>query len=96
MAVDQALLDACPIRMRPVMMTSATIVLALTPAAFGLGAGAETNAPLAVAVIGGMITSTLLTLLVVPAAYSLVENWRERHRARHQLATTQPPQQGPA
>jgi HAE1 family hydrophobic/amphiphilic exporter-1 len=64
--------------MRPVLMTSATIVLALAPAAFGLGAGAETNAPLAIAVIGGMITSTLLTLVVVPAAYSLVENWRAR------------------
>jgi HAE1 family hydrophobic/amphiphilic exporter-1 len=80
MAVDAALADACPIRMRPVLMTSATIVLALAPAAFGLGAGAETNAPLAVAVIGGMITSTLLTLVVVPAAYSLIENWRERRR----------------
>jgi hydrophobe/amphiphile efflux-1 (HAE1) family protein len=81
LAVDAALLDACPIRMRPVLMTSATIVLALLPAAFGLGAGAETNAPLAVAVIGGMVTSTLLTLVVVPAAYSLVENWRARRSA---------------
>ncbi len=80
MDVDGALLDACPIRMRPVLMTSLTIVLALAPAALGLGAGAETNAPLAVAVIGGMITATLLTLVVVPAAYSLVENWRV-HRA---------------
>ena len=82
LAVNPALLDACPIRMRPVLMTSATIVLALFPAALGLGAGAETNAPLAVAVIGGMITSTLLTLVVVPSAYSLVENWRERRRAK--------------
>jgi len=81
MAVDQALRDACPIRMRPVLMTSLTLILALTPAAFGLGAGAETNAPLAIAVIGGMITSTLLTLVVVPAAYSLLENWRERRHA---------------
>ena len=78
MGVDGALLDACPIRMRPVLMTSLTIVLALAPAALGLGAGAETNAPLAVAVIGGMVTATLLTLVVVPAAYSLVENWRVR------------------
>ena len=78
LGVDAALSDACPIRLRPVLMTSLTIVLALLPAALGLGAGAETNAPLAVAVIGGMITSTLLTLVVVPAAYSLVENWRER------------------
>jgi HAE1 family hydrophobic/amphiphilic exporter-1 len=80
MSVDDALRDACPIRMRPVLMTSLTLILALLPAAFGLGAGAETNAPLATAVIGGMVTSTLLTLVVVPAAYSLVENWRERRR----------------
>jgi len=73
MAVDDALRDACPIRMRPVLMTSMTIILALAPAAIGLGSGSETNQPLSVAVIGGMITSTLLTLVVVPAAYSLLE-----------------------
>ncbi|MBF0445765.1 MAG: efflux RND transporter permease subunit, partial [Magnetococcales bacterium] len=44
------------------------------PAAMGMGAGADTNAPLAVAIIGGMVSSTLLTLVVVPAVYSLVEN----------------------
>jgi HAE1 family hydrophobic/amphiphilic exporter-1 len=81
MEVDAALADACPIRMRPVLMTSLTLILALAPAAIGLGAGGETNAPLAIAVIGGMITSTLLTLVVVPAAYSLLENWRARRRA---------------
>jgi HAE1 family hydrophobic/amphiphilic exporter-1 len=81
--VDEALKDACPIRMRPVLMTSATVILALFPAALGLGAGAETNGPLAVAVIGGMISSTLLTLVVVPAVYSLVERFIERWRGRH-------------
>jgi HAE1 family hydrophobic/amphiphilic exporter-1 len=50
-----------------------TTILALLPAALGLGAGADTNGPLAVAVIGGMVSSTLLTLVVVPAVYSLVE-----------------------
>jgi HAE1 family hydrophobic/amphiphilic exporter-1 len=80
--VDEALKDACPIRMRPVLMTSATVILALFPAALGLGAGAETNGPLAVAVIGGMISSTLLTLVVVPAVYSLVERFVERWRGR--------------
>ena len=78
LAVDAALRDACPTRMRPVLMTSATIILALFPAALGLGAGAETNQPLSIAVIGGMISSTLLTLVVVPAVYSLVEGRRER------------------
>ena len=82
MGVDEALRNACPIRMRPVVMTSLTIILALAPAAVGLGAGAETNAPLSLAVIGGMISSTLLTLVVVPAGYSLVEGWRERRRER--------------
>ncbi len=76
MRVDEALRDACPTRMRPVLMTSATIILALFPAALGLGAGAETNQPLSIAVIGGMISSTLLTLVVVPAVYSLVEGRR--------------------
>jgi HAE1 family hydrophobic/amphiphilic exporter-1 len=74
MQVDAALRDACPTRMRPVLMTSATVILALFPAALGLGAGAETNQPLSIAVIGGMISSTLLTLVVVPAVYSLVES----------------------
>ncbi|MEW5891631.1 MAG: efflux RND transporter permease subunit [Pseudomonadota bacterium] len=80
MGIDAALLEACPIRLRPVLMTSFTVILALLPAALGLGAGAETNGPLAVAVIGGMLSSTLLTLVVVPAVYSLVENWVARRK----------------
>jgi HAE1 family hydrophobic/amphiphilic exporter-1 len=99
MSVDDALRDACPIRMRPVVMTSLTIILALLPAALGLGAGAETNKPLSVAVIGGMITSTLLTLVVVPSAYSLVEGWRERRRGPRRggaaaVSTPQSPRDG--
>lgn len=84
--IDSALREACPIRMRPVVMTSLTIILALLPAALGLGAGAATNGPLAVAVIGGMITSTLLTLVVVPSVYSLLEHRLERVRARRSAA----------
>lgn len=82
MGVDAALRQACPIRMRPVLMTSATIVLAMLPAALGVGAGSDTNGPLAVAVIGGMVSSTLLTLVVVPAVYSLVENARAGRATR--------------
>jgi HAE1 family hydrophobic/amphiphilic exporter-1 len=78
--IDEALLEACPIRMRPVLMTSATVVLALAPAALGLGAGSDTNGPLAVAVIGGLISSTLLTLVVVPSVYSMVEHRVEKFR----------------
>jgi len=72
--IDEALSKACPIRLRPVLMTSLTVILALLPPALGWGAGSDTNGPLAIAVIGGMLSSTLLTLVVVPAAYSLVEN----------------------
>lgn len=77
--VDDALREACPTRLRPVTMTSLTLILALVPAAAGLGAGAETNAPLAAAIIGGMVAAFLLTLLVIPAAYSLLENFLLRH-----------------
>ena len=83
MVIDDALLNACPIRLRPVLMTSATIILALFPASLGLGAGAETNGPLAVAVIGGMVSSTLLTLVVVPSVYSLVEGGLRKWELRH-------------
>ena len=78
----EALLEACPQRLRPVLMTSLTIVLALLPAALGFGAGADTNGPLAVAVIGGMVSSTLLTLVVVPAVYSLVAGGLSRASLR--------------
>jgi len=80
--IQHALLEACPIRMRPVLMTSLTMILALLPAALGFGAGSDTNGPLAVAVIGGMVSSTLLTLVVVPAVYSLVENALIRIRGK--------------
>jgi len=77
-SIEQSLMEACPIRLRPILMTSLTIILAMLPAAFGAGAGSDTNAPMAVAVIGGMISSTLLSLVVVPAVYSLIEGALER------------------
>jgi len=80
MEIDTALATACPVRMRPVLMTSLTVILAMLPAALGVGAGSDTNGPLAVAVIGGMASSTLLTLVVVPAVYSLVERGLARGR----------------
>ncbi len=81
LSVHEALSEACPVRLRPVLMTSLTIILALLPAAIGLGAGSETNKPLSIAIIGGMISSTLLTLVVVPAAYSLVMSKLEKFKA---------------
>lgn len=91
-SINEALLEACPIRMRPVLMTSLTVIISMLPAALGTGEGSDTNAPLAVAVIGGMVSSTLLTLIVVPAVYSLVENgvlhfhrWTEKIHQKNRL-----------
>ncbi len=90
-AIDEALLEACPIRLRPVLMTSFTVILALLPAALGFGAGHETNGPLAVAVIGGMISSTLLTLVVVPPVYSIMEGFMETLKTRSTPKLTEQP-----
>jgi HAE1 family hydrophobic/amphiphilic exporter-1 len=75
MDTSTAIRTACPRRMRPVLMTSLTVVLAMSPAALGVGVGAGQYGPLAVAVIGGVTSSTLLTLVVIPAAYSLMARW---------------------
>ncbi len=67
-----ALVDAGRARLRPILMTTGTTVVGLLPMALGLGEGAELRAPLAVTVIGGLVVATLLTLVVIPVAYSLV------------------------
>lgn len=71
MNVRDALLEACPIRLRPILMTSFATIAAAVPPALGIGPGAETRIPMALVVIGGVIFSTALTLFVVPCAYSL-------------------------
>jgi HAE1 family hydrophobic/amphiphilic exporter-1 len=78
--VYDALLDACPLRLRPILMTSVATVAAAIPAALALGPGAETTRPMAVVVIGGVTLSTILTLIVVPCAYSLLSRFEStRH-----------------
>ncbi len=67
----EALLKACPVRLRPIIMTSTATVAGALPEALALGPGAETTIPMAVAIIGGVIASTVLTLFVVPVVYSL-------------------------
>jgi HAE1 family hydrophobic/amphiphilic exporter-1 len=69
----EALARAGRVRLRPILMTTATTVFGLLPMALGLGEGAELRTPMALTVIGGMITSTLLTLLVVPAVYAILD-----------------------
>ena len=69
----EAILLAAQDRLRPILMTALTTILGLLPLAFGLGEGTEMNQPMGIAVIGGLVTSTLLTLYIVPVVYSLVD-----------------------
>jgi len=78
----EAIMEAGRVRLRPIIMTTATTVLGLTPLALGIGAGADLRAPLAVAVIGGLISATLLTLIVVPVIYASLESLRGLARSR--------------
>jgi len=71
-SVDEALLEAGEKRLRPILMTTFAMIGAMLPLAFGGGAGSESNAPMALAIIGGLVSSTVLTLLVVPAIYKFM------------------------
>lgn len=75
---DEALGNAARIRLRPIVMTSLAMIFGMTPLALGLGSGAESRAPMAHAVIGGLITSTLLTLVVVPVVYSCLDDLKKK------------------
>jgi HAE1 family hydrophobic/amphiphilic exporter-1 len=80
----EAVVRAARVRLRPILMTSLTTVAALLPMALGFGEGGSLRSPLAVAVIGGLTASTVLTLLVVPAVYLLLDNLRpQRVREEH-------------
>lgn len=74
MAIREAILDAGQRRFRPIMMTSLSTILGLLPLTFGFGESAELRAPMAIAVIGGLATSTLLTLVIIPCYYESIEN----------------------
>lgn len=81
MSVREALLDACPTRLRPILMTSITVIAAAVPPALAVGPGAETMVPMALTVIGGVAFSTLLTLFVVPCAYEIFSKFERQHHA---------------
>ena len=86
----QALLNAAKVRLRPILMTTLAMVFGMFPLAFGLGEGNEQRAPLAHAVIGGVIASTLLTLLVVPVFYSLLDGGTSKLRRKLGIAMKYP------
>jgi HAE1 family hydrophobic/amphiphilic exporter-1 len=74
MTLREAILDGGERRLRPIMMTTATTILGLLPLTLGFGESVALRAPIAIAVIGGMVTSTLLTLVIIPCYYEGIEN----------------------
>ena len=72
---NEAILTAGPVRLRPILMTSISTILALLPVAIGLGVGAETTAPMATAVIGGLLMSSIFTLVLIPVVYTLFDDF---------------------
>src|SRR6185503_11606990 len=79
---EAALMAAGRKRFRPILMTTFALIAGMMPVAVGVGEGAEFYRPMAVAIIGGTITSTLLTLLVIPSFYDSIEIWRDRALAK--------------
>ena len=80
----EAILRAGLVRLRPILMTTAATILGMLPIALGLGAGAELRAPMAIVIIGGLMSSTLLSLVVIPVAYAVVDTIRNKMRRRGQ------------
>jgi HAE1 family hydrophobic/amphiphilic exporter-1 len=71
-----ALIEAGRVRLRPIMMTTIALIAGMIPVALGRGEGADFRAPLGIAIIGGVITSTVLTLVVIPTVYEIMDDWR--------------------
>jgi multidrug efflux pump subunit AcrB len=79
-AIEEAVIEAAVIRLRPILMTSFSTVFGILPIALGAGAGAESRQPLGIAVVGGVLFSTFLTLLLVPVVYSLLARFTKAKR----------------
>jgi HAE1 family hydrophobic/amphiphilic exporter-1 len=88
-AKTEAIMEAGRARLRPILMTTLTTALGLLPMAIGFGEGAEVRTPMAITVIGGLLVSTLLTLIVIPVVYSLLDRkeWPASSAARSELAS---------
>ena len=90
-SVREAVREAAALRLRPVLMTASVAILGLLPMLLSRGVGAETQRPLATVVVGGLITSTILTLLLLPLMYEWIENRRERRAGQASTAVGQAP-----
>jgi HSP20 family molecular chaperone IbpA len=93
MGRTEALQEAVKVRLRPILMTSCTMIFGMLPLALKLEPGAETRAPMAVVVIGALLSSTILTLVVVPSLYTVMDDLQNKlfHRGRKPAAADIPP-----
>jgi multidrug efflux pump subunit AcrB len=82
LSVADAVITACRVRLRPILMTSMATIIGLAPMALKLGTGGEQYTPMARAIIGGLTSSVLLTIFIVPAAYLWVYGRKEKHASR--------------
>lgn len=80
LSIYDAVVEACSTRLRPIFMTTFSTILAMLPVAFGLGEGAELRQSMGVVIVGGLFSSTMLTLLVIPVIYLLVETYMEKRK----------------
>ena len=92
---DAAMRRAGPVRLRPILMTTFAMIFGMLPSALGAGEGAEVRRPMAIAIIGGLVSSTLLTLLIVPVVYSLIDPLSEWIRRRVLALRDEPQPQQP-
>jgi HAE1 family hydrophobic/amphiphilic exporter-1 len=88
LSAREAILEAGPTRLRPILMTTLTMVLGMTPLALAIGAGSEIRQSMAIVVIGALISSTLLTLVLVPVIYTYMEGLRARLSRKKKFAPT--------
>lgn len=93
---DDAVLKAGPVRLRPILMTALSTIAGMLPVAIGLGSGAETRAPMGTCIVGGLLTSTLLTLVVIPVVYTIMDDLAAWLRGRIYGASAVPAAAAPA
>ncbi|MFB2936078.1 efflux RND transporter permease subunit [Aerosakkonemataceae cyanobacterium BLCC-F154] len=79
---NEAILTAGPVRLRPIMMTTASTILGMVPLALNMGAGSELRSPMAIAIAGGLVSSTILSLIVVPVVYTLLDDFRSKFKLK--------------
>jgi hydrophobic/amphiphilic exporter-1 (mainly G- bacteria), HAE1 family len=89
LALREALVEAGAIRLRPILMTTVALIAGMLPVALGRGEGAQFRSPLGIAVIGGVVTSTLLTLIAIPTFYEILDEWRSAFARRFGVRVAQ-------